>query len=150
MPDPSARLFSDGTGPALVLAPDTKEDAEFARLSEMAEVTTYPAGSGLVGALKVLGNRGINEVLIEPGPRLLTALWESDLIDRFVVVTAGGMAGPDAPALYVGEPERTQDALAPKLHVEEAGIVGDVAVTAWRRSCDLHAQTLEGSPCSPV
>ena len=77
-----------------------------------------------------LGEHGIGSLLVEPGPRLLSALWHADLIDEYVTVTAGGMAGT-APAIYLGEADREGDTLKRRMKPLEAGIVGDVSVTVW-------------------
>ena len=87
-----------------------------------------------MGALEVLGSRGVNEVLVEPGPRLLTALWEAAAIDVLVTVVAGGMAGEASPALYRGVADATGETLLHRMVPTQAGIVGDVAVTVWRPS----------------
>jgi hypothetical protein len=47
------------------------------------------------------------------------------------VVTAGGIAGAEAPSLFVHEAQRTDDKLAHTMAPVEAGIVGDVSVTVW-------------------
>jgi riboflavin biosynthesis pyrimidine reductase len=89
-----------------------------------------------VGALEVLGSRGVNEVLFEPGPRLLTALWEAAAIDMLVTVTAGGMAGEASPVLYEGAADTAGETLLHRMVPAQAGIVGDVAVTVWRPVSD--------------
>lgn len=96
------------------------------------EVVRYAAERGLRGAFEALGGLGINEVLVEPGPRLLTALWGDGMIDELVTVTAGGMAGAAAPALYEGVADGEGVALDHLLEPRETGIVGDVTATVWR------------------
>ncbi|MCS6761770.1 MAG: bifunctional diaminohydroxyphosphoribosylaminopyrimidine deaminase/5-amino-6-(5-phosphoribosylamino)uracil reductase RibD [Candidatus Devosia symbiotica] len=57
-------------------------------------------GSGgrpdLAESLTLLARKGIQNLLVEPGPRLMTALLEVGLIDCFSLITAGA-AAPDAP-----------------------------------------------------
>jgi hypothetical protein len=60
----------------------------------------------------------------------MSALWEGDLIDEYVTVTAGGMVGA-GPAVFVGEADRDGDTLLRRMMPLEAGIVGDVSVTVW-------------------
>ena len=79
-----------------------------------------------------MGSLGIGEVLVEPGPRLLTSFWEADALDQVVTVTAGGMAGAQALPSYVGQADQVGSELVHRMSPLEAGIVGDVSVTVWR------------------
>jgi len=129
VPNPDARVFTDEAAPTLVLAVGPEEDrCGFTPAGIEVHVCT---GRPLADAMLALGGRGTNDVLVEPGPRLFTALWSEEVIDRLVVVTAGGMAGVDAPPPYLGAAEREGDALVHTVSPIEAGIVGDVAVTVW-------------------
>ena len=131
LPPVDARVFSDEAAETLVLS--ARDDGEVCDLGE--SVVAYPCGAGaLDDVLLALGERGIGELLVEPGPRLLTALLEADLVDRLVVVTAGGMAGAGAPPLFLGKPQRSEMSLVRQLSPVEAGIVGDVSVTVWGRT----------------
>jgi len=134
LPPPSARVFTDDLAPTLVLlASDYPEDESVRALGHRVLVERFDSALGLPGALSVLGARGIGELLVEPGPRLFTSLWSSrGVLDALVTVTAGGMAGPSAPAIYSGEPNRKAGALTHCFTPVEAGIVGDVSVTVWR------------------
>jgi diaminohydroxyphosphoribosylaminopyrimidine deaminase/5-amino-6-(5-phosphoribosylamino)uracil reductase len=135
MPAPESAIFSDGAAPTLLVCPGAQPTVT---MSDQVEVAVVDEGLGLGGVLELLGNRGVNELLVEPGPTLMTALWESGLIDRLVTVTAGGMAGPGAPSVYGGaadfEPAIAACALKHVFVPAEAGIVGDVSVTAWRQA----------------
>jgi len=72
---------------------------------------------------------------VEPGPRLMGALWsEAYLPDVLVTATAGGMAGDGAPALFTGAADREDQTLVRRMKPVETGIVGDVSVTVWRPS----------------
>jgi riboflavin biosynthesis pyrimidine reductase len=112
-----------------VLATGTKEGAcEFIPAS----VDVHEcSGSPLADAFIALAQRGVGELLIEPGPRLFSALWTEGLIDRLVVVSAGGLAGNASPPLFIGEAQRQGDALVRHMAPVEAGIVQDVSVTVW-------------------
>jgi diaminohydroxyphosphoribosylaminopyrimidine deaminase/5-amino-6-(5-phosphoribosylamino)uracil reductase len=129
VPQPDARVFTDDAAPTLVLATGTTPGVcEHVPASiDVHECT----GSPLEDALAALGERGVGDLLVEAGPRLLSALLGEGLVDRLVVVTAGGMAGREAPPLYVGEPTRAGDELARRLVPIEAGIVGDVTASVW-------------------
>ena len=90
------------------------------------------SGSPLADAFIALAERGIGELLVEPGPRLFSALWTEGLVDRLVVVTAGGVAGDAGPALFLGDAQRDRDRLVRRMAPVEAGIVEDVSVTVWQ------------------
>jgi diaminohydroxyphosphoribosylaminopyrimidine deaminase/5-amino-6-(5-phosphoribosylamino)uracil reductase len=131
-PPASARLFNDGLGRALLLVPE-EADADPALLS-LADFASYPIADGLAGALRALAGAGIVSLLVEAGPRLLSALWEDDLIDELVLYHAGGMAGDGAPALFVGESQEDPGSLSRRMRALEAGLAGSDAVTVWRRA----------------
>jgi len=131
LPAADARVF-DTAAPTLVLADDHVDDAALRALPEHVLVERYERGAGLAAAMRALGARGLSEVLVEPGPRLLGALWSERLVDHLVLVTAGGMAGADAPSLFGGEADAVDGGLVRPMRASEAGIVGDVSVTVWR------------------
>lgn len=131
LPPLESRVFTDGASPTLVLAADSASHAALRELPPSIEVVRYFAADGLLGALKALAQSGIADVLVECGPRLLTALWGERLIDELVTVTAGGMAGSAAPPVFLGGAQRTGDTLVRDFVALEAGIVGDVSVTVW-------------------
>jgi diaminohydroxyphosphoribosylaminopyrimidine deaminase/5-amino-6-(5-phosphoribosylamino)uracil reductase len=136
-PPVSARMFNDRLGkPVLLLPEEATPDLD---LLQVAEIERFPIAEGIRGAIRVLGDRGIVSLLVEAGPRMLTALWEEDLIDELVLYHAGGMAGDEAPALYVGESQEDRASLARGMRAVEAGVAGNDAVTVWRRSGALGA-----------
>ena len=99
----TSQVFTDPVAPTLVLAGDDESGESIASAVPTGIfVSRYDAGRGLLGALEALGAHGVNELLIEAGPRLTGAFWEADLIDQLVTITAGGMAGDHAPPLFVG------------------------------------------------
>ncbi len=130
LPRSGARVLSDGAAPTLVLA--SSELA--ANAPGHWDVAEYRAEDGLAGAFRVLGSRGVSEVLVEPGPRLFASLVSGGLIDALVTVTAGGVAGDDAVPLYRGKPVRAGTALSHLFEPVETGIVGDVVATVWEPS----------------
>ncbi len=132
LPRPDARLFSDGLAPTVVLVPEGRVPEARGVLPHTAIVESYDAERGLEGAFAELGRRGLSEVLVEPGPRLFSAMWVEGLVDELVSVVAGGMAGHDAPSVFGGPEDRLGSALRHVVAPIEAGIVGDVAVTVWR------------------
>jgi riboflavin biosynthesis pyrimidine reductase len=96
-----------------------------------ARVVEFPSGAGLGGALTALGREDVQHLLVEPGPRLLTSLWDDGLLDQLVLVHAGGMAGEGAPPLYEGAPPRDIEELVRAMLAVEAGLVGGDAATVW-------------------
>lgn len=132
LPHADARLFTDGAAPTLVLASDAVPASELSALPDGVLVERYPLAQGLLGGLRVLGARGVGELLVEAGPRLFTALVGEGLVDELVTVTAGGFAGAAAPALYLGDPQAAEARLLHPFAPVEAGITGDVSVTVWR------------------
>jgi diaminohydroxyphosphoribosylaminopyrimidine deaminase/5-amino-6-(5-phosphoribosylamino)uracil reductase len=130
LPSAEAAVFTDGLTETKVLAlgagpPGLGESFAGADV-------VRARGASLFDAVLALGDLGLNEVLIEPGPRLFSAAWEAGILDQLVVVTAGGCAGADAPPLFVGSPDRSGNELLGRMKPREVGIVSDVSVTAWR------------------
>lgn len=136
LPQSDARVFTDGHAATLLLMDE--RNAESAMIPREVDVASYDSRAGVDSAVRILGDRGVNQLLVEPGPRLLTALWSERLIDLLVTVTAGGMAGPGAPTPYQGDSDEKDGALAHRMVPVEASIVGDVSVTAWRSSASLN------------
>lgn len=135
VPSASARVFTDGLAPTLVLAPVETALAARKALPLSVEVVEYDVGGGLGAALASLASTGVVDVLIEPGHRLFTALWDEGLIDELITVQAGGLAGRGAPDLYPGPPlvdPADPKALSHLLAPLETGIEGDVVATVWR------------------
>ena len=130
LPPLDAALFTDGLAETKVLVVGSGAPALGESFAGAAVHRT--GGSGLGDALRALGDLGLDEVLLEPGPRLFTAAWEAGVLDQLVTVTSGGCAGADAPPLFTGAPDRRGDAIIGRMRPHEAGIVSDVSVTAWR------------------
>ena len=141
LPGADARVFTDGLAPTLLLASDLIADKDLAALSPSAGVLRWSAAEGLSSAWRALGAHGVGELLVEAGPRLLTALWESGTADEIVVVTAGGMGGVAAPSSFLGEADRHGESLSPRFTPVEAGIVSDVSVTVWSANERPHDVT---------
>ena len=132
LPLPTTAVFTDGLAETKLLmvgsgVPGTGDPFAGAEV-------LHAQGPDLVDALRVLGDLGLSEVLLEPGPRLFTAAWEAGVLDQLITVTAGGCAGADAPPLFTGQADRAGDRLLGRMKPHEAGIVADVSVTAWRPS----------------
>ncbi len=153
MPPADARVFTDDRARTVLLLPDAMPDPEASLSSDGLTALRYDGSQGVVGALRTLATQGVNDVLVEPGPRLLCAFLEADAIDTLVVVTGGGFAGPSAPRLLQCDPAQGRSpgrtgtashrtshgvaasgALVRPFSAREAEVVGDVAVTVWERS----------------
>lgn len=135
VPDPAASLFHDGAGRVVVLASDAVSLEDAGRLHAAGgEVLHYPSATGLAGALETLGAEGVLCALVEPGPGLFAALWDSDLIDELVVLSAGGLGGAESPGLYPWTIQHVGDELERRMHPAEAGVVGESVVSVWKRT----------------
>jgi len=133
VPSPSARMFSDGGPLVTVLVPREASERALGEFGATgAAVLSYPPEAGLSGAFEALAADGVDDVLVEAGPGLFTALNEAALIDELIALTAGGLAGRDAPGLYGGGADRDGDRLAPVFAPVETGLVGEDVVTVWR------------------
>jgi len=133
-PPVTSRVFTDGVARTIVLLSDDAPVDPDALVGRGIQVVTYPAGDGILGALESLADLGVMDLMVEAGPHLFSSLWSAGLVDEAIVVTAGGMAGPDAPPLFLGEAERSTDRLTHSMHALEAGVVEDVAVSVWQRT----------------
>lgn len=130
-PSPDARLFRDDHGVVSVLLPDALEPEPALRAAG-ARFVSYDAAEGIGGALTALGDDDVVSLLVEAGPRLFSALTSRGLIDELVILHAGGLAGEEAPSLYVGESQEDPCTLLRDYRAAEAGVVGSDAVTVWR------------------
>jgi diaminohydroxyphosphoribosylaminopyrimidine deaminase/5-amino-6-(5-phosphoribosylamino)uracil reductase len=135
IPDASATVFTDGLGSVTVLISDAAALADAGHLHATgADVRAYPEASGIAGAMQALGEDGVVSALVEPGPGLFGALWDADVVDRVIVLHAGGIAGAAAPGLYPWAVEPTSHELERRLQPLEAGIASESVVAVWRRT----------------
>lgn len=134
LPSPQARLFHDGLGPSAMLVPDHTPAPTLQPFRDAGiEVALY-AGSGDIGSgLEALAGLGVTHVLAETGPRTFTSMWSASAIDALVTVTAGGVAGAQAPSLFRGESTHGE-VLERPFAALEAGVAGAIAAVQWRRA----------------
>ncbi|MBE0475758.1 MAG: bifunctional diaminohydroxyphosphoribosylaminopyrimidine deaminase/5-amino-6-(5-phosphoribosylamino)uracil reductase RibD [Coriobacteriia bacterium] len=132
-PEPGARVLDPGLGPSLVLIPEDRPSGCDALSASGVECETYPRADGLLGALRALSGRGLSRVLLEAGPGLFTSAWEDDLVDRLILVHAGGVGGVSAPVLYLGQGSEAHGRLEREMRCVETGVLGPDAVTVWER-----------------
>ncbi len=125
----SASLFADGRGPSALLVP---EEASIDHgLPPQTVRLSYAAPEGLRGAVRALAGYGCASVLVEAGPSLLAAFWAEDLIDEVVLIHAGKVFGEGGVPLLGGTVPTEADS---RMRAVEAAVVGDDAVTVWRRA----------------
>ncbi|MGB4442233.1 MAG: bifunctional diaminohydroxyphosphoribosylaminopyrimidine deaminase/5-amino-6-(5-phosphoribosylamino)uracil reductase RibD [Coriobacteriia bacterium] len=132
VPKLRSRVFTDGLGCTLVTSESASADEVAAAEREGVRVLRYAYAEGPAGALAAVAADGVNDVLVEAGPSLLSALWRGRLIDELVLVTAGGMSGNAAPPLFLGTADSDGADLAPVFHAVEAAVADGDAVTVWR------------------
>ncbi len=130
-PSSESRMFRDAAGSVGVLVPDAL-DFEPELLAAGARCVPWDASEGLTGAFESLARDGVVSVLVEAGPRLFSALVAAGLVDELIVLHAGGLAGEQAPSLYVGESQEDPSTLQRDFRATGAGVVGSDAVTVWR------------------
>lgn len=133
VPSSSARMLRDGLDKTLLVTSDAADRSALGALATQGvDVRTYRYADGIRGALVAVADAGIDDVLVEAGPALLTALWSARAIDELVVVHAGGMGGNAAPPLFLGGGEIAGGELTPTFRAMEAAVREDDAVTVWR------------------
>ncbi|HZL04696.1 MAG TPA: dihydrofolate reductase family protein, partial [Coriobacteriia bacterium] len=145
VPSAACRLATDGQSPALLVVGEGADEGELGHLADCGvDIATYPLARGIGAALSAVGQRGIDDLLVEAGPRLLTSLYDAGCIDELICVHAGGMAGGQSPALYLGTHGGSGDVLPRPLEAIESAVVDGDAVTVWRPRATLsgtHAAT---------
>lgn len=130
------RLF-DGEAPLLVATTDRAGAACEAWVGAGAEVLTLPgapAGVSMAALVHALGERGIQDALIEGGPDLAWSSVEEGVVDRLVLYLAPKLAGGrDAPGTLGGDGV-AEIAGAIGAEIESVEMVGpDVRVVAGLR-----------------
>lgn len=122
----TARLF-DGAADALVITTsdvsDDRVNAWRTAGADVSRVASAEGGVDLTAALRVLGERGVCHVLVEPGPQLASSFVERGLVDRLVLYLAPKLIGGDAPGLLASGVKTIADAW--DLGIERIDRVGD-------------------------
>ena len=112
-------------GPALTLC--VAETAVAGELRAAGHEVLVLAGANgrvdLPAALRLLGERGINEVLLEAGPRLAGAFAQAGLVDEYQIFIAGKLLGSSARPLLDWPLERMAE--APALKIVDIRAFGD-------------------------
>jgi diaminohydroxyphosphoribosylaminopyrimidine deaminase/5-amino-6-(5-phosphoribosylamino)uracil reductase len=102
---PRGANLLDGSAPTLVLhAGGTAPNERFAQV-ELASVDVGEGGFDLAAALRLLADRGVNEVQVEAGPTLCGALFAAGLVDELLLYVAPVLLGDQArPLLHLLPP----------------------------------------------
>ncbi|WP_166569599.1 bifunctional diaminohydroxyphosphoribosylaminopyrimidine deaminase/5-amino-6-(5-phosphoribosylamino)uracil reductase RibD [Pseudomonas sp. R5(2019)] len=111
-------------GPALVVTCSNEHASRYQAAG--IEVLAMPGADGQVdlpGLLAELGRRGVNELLVEAGPRLAGAFAAQGLVDEFQLFVAGKFLGSSARPLLDWPLAQMRD--APALKITEMRAVGD-------------------------
>lgn len=112
-------------GPALTLC--VAETAVAGELRAAGHEVLVLAGANgrvdLPAALRLLGERGINELLVEAGPRLAGAFAQAGLVDEYQIFIAGKLLGSSARPLLDWPLERMAE--APALKIVDIRAFGD-------------------------
>lgn len=133
VPSPTGALFSAGGQGVVVVTSDGADPSAIARVEHAgAGVVRYRYADGIAGALTALAQSGVDDLLIEAGPSLMSSLWGAGLIDELVVVHAGGMGGNAAPPVFLGGPDSQDGDLRTSMRAIEAAVRGEDAITVWR------------------
>lgn len=113
-----------GAGAALVISCSDARGAQYRAAGH--ELLALPGADGqvdLLALLRQLGERGVNEVLVEAGPRLAGAFAAQGLVDEFHVFMAGRLLGSSARPLLDWPLARMAD--APHLQIRDIRAFGD-------------------------
>jgi diaminohydroxyphosphoribosylaminopyrimidine deaminase/5-amino-6-(5-phosphoribosylamino)uracil reductase len=96
---PTAKIFSTlDQGPVVILTTHAALDArpaEARALREAGARLDVPAGSGIVEAIRHLGNEGVTSLLLEGGAAVHAAAWDAGVVDYAEVHVAPTVLGRD-------------------------------------------------------
>lgn len=132
VPRPNLSMLRDGKGPVLLVVSERADDDAVAAFERAGgAVARYEYASGIEGALRAVASHGVNDVLVEAGPALLTTLHEGAFVDRLALLTGGGFAGNAAPPSYLGPADSAGNDLDRRYVVEECVAMEEDAVVVW-------------------
>lgn len=140
---PAGRLF-DGVAPLLVATTERAREVRDAWTAAGADVRVLPEGRGGVSipaVLAALGERGVQDALIEGGPQVASASVEDGVVDRIVLYLAPKVVGGrDAPGILGGDGVATiADAIGGVIEsVEMVGTDVRVAASLRRGAGNVH------------
>ncbi|MGX7827936.1 RibD family protein [Actinokineospora sp. 24-640] len=120
------RLFWHCGGHKLVYTTE-RGKAAAARLADLAEVVALGPEIDFGALLDDLGGRGVERLMVEGGGRVHTAFLAAGLADEIRMVIAPMLIGQAAAPRFVN-PAEFPGGPAHRFHLEEATMLGDVAV----------------------
>ena len=100
---PTAQVLKTGSDVMIAHSGGEPEIVEALTKAGAEVVQPDTGGNGkveLLRLLEILGERGINEVMVEAGPRLNGALLEAGLIDEVIMYQAASLLGSDARGMF--------------------------------------------------
>jgi riboflavin-specific deaminase-like protein len=116
---PSSARVADGSAPTLILhGPAVRPRWPKAEAQQVGI-----AASGhldLAEVLRVLHARGVRQLLVEGGGRILRAFLQSGLVDQWTIYQAPVLIGGSGPSIFEGKPS----AIGRRLHVENVAAQG--------------------------
>jgi diaminohydroxyphosphoribosylaminopyrimidine deaminase/5-amino-6-(5-phosphoribosylamino)uracil reductase len=98
---------------------------------DLAETLVITGKQPLKQILSDLGRRGILQVLIEGGPKVLTSFWKENLINQLVVYMGPRLLGSSGKALFDLEIPNIE--LSPRLELLDSKILGSSVRTSYRQ-----------------
>lgn len=115
--DPSLKIFSKQR--PIIL---TSSHASNSKLSEISELKYFDS---TYGALKILGESGINSILVEGGAKLITQLLKSNLVDQILWFRSNKIIGSDGVSA-IGEMgfDKISEVIN-SFHIEESFYLGE-------------------------
>jgi diaminohydroxyphosphoribosylaminopyrimidine deaminase/5-amino-6-(5-phosphoribosylamino)uracil reductase len=134
---PTARVFEEGTGAAVVIATSSAAPAERvaaleAAGAEVLQVEQLANRVDVRALLRALGERGVISVLAEGGAEVLGSLRDQGLIDAVVAVLAPRLIGGSAaPGAIGGQGAAALAEAIPLRDVEVERLGGDLIVTGY-------------------
>ncbi|MDI6692933.1 MAG: bifunctional diaminohydroxyphosphoribosylaminopyrimidine deaminase/5-amino-6-(5-phosphoribosylamino)uracil reductase RibD [Anaerosomatales bacterium] len=132
VPSPRLAMLADKAAPVTLVVSERADPAALAAFERAGgTVVVYEYVSGIVGALRAIAAHGIDDVLVEAGPSLLTALHRARLVDRLVVITGGGFAGNAAPPAYLGPADAAGPDLDRPYRAEECATFDEDVAVVW-------------------
>ncbi len=134
----TARILSEPGQTLIVCAEEDGEGAEALRAAG-AEVVSLPGRSGTIdlhGLMDLLGERAINEVLVETGAVLSGAVLRAGLIDELIVYLAPHLMGDQARGLFHLPGLETMDQRI-ALEIKDVRAVGN----DWRITAKVVGET---------
>ncbi len=129
---PASAKILRGEAPLILTVSDdaAKRDALVAKGAEVVRVPNEGAKTDLAAIVRLLAERGFNEVTVETGGKLMGSLLRAGVVDELVIYYAPMFLGDKAQALFaLPEWTRLDEAIRPRI-VEVRAVGSDIRVTA--------------------